>query len=114
MHSVKKTGKALEVVCFPLKKRIQNNVMQLVLRYLANLCHRPAHRFGLRRDRRGSRLRDPRFVSFLAQTNRRTLDPDFHDTLLRGRKLFRRLLMLGSAAGATWFLLESAKALSIF
>ena len=33
-----------------------------VLRFLLNLCHRPAIRFGLLRDPRG-RFREPRFVS---------------------------------------------------
>ena len=85
-----------------------------MLRFLTRLCHRPALRFGLRRDRFGGRLRDPQFVSFMAQGNRRTLHPDFHDTILRGRKLLRRALLLGTAGGAAWFALESARALSIF
>lgn len=85
-----------------------------MLRFLANLCHRPAIRFGLARDRRGSRLRDPRFVSFMAQTNRRSLDTDLKDTLLRGRKLVRQAVVAAAIAGAAWFALESAQALSIF
>jgi hypothetical protein len=85
-----------------------------MLRFLANLCHRPAIRFGLARDRRGSRLRDPRFVSFMAQTNRRSLDTDLKDTLLRGRKLVRHAVVSAAIAGAAWFALESAQALSIF
>jgi hypothetical protein len=85
-----------------------------VLRFLLNLCHRPALRFGLARDRRGGRLRDPRFVSFMTQNNRKSLDTDFQDALLSGRKVLRRLLVLGTATGVAWFALESAKALSIF
>jgi len=113
-----------------------------VLRFLANLFRRPAVRFGLARDRRGSRLRDPRFVSFMAQnnrrsldtdlqdtllrgrklrfvsfmaqSNRRSLDTDLQDTLLRGRKLVRHAVVAAAIAGAAWFALESAQALSIF
>ena len=80
---------------------------------LINLCHRPAIRFGLRRDGRG-RFRDPRFVSFLSQSNRTMLDSDRHDAILRGRRMFRQLLTLGLTGGGAWVLLESAKALSIF
>jgi hypothetical protein len=85
-----------------------------VLRFLAKLLHRPAIRFGLARDRRGSRLRDPRFVSFMAQSNRRSLDTDLQDTLLRGRKLVHHAVVAAAIAGAAWFALESAQALSIF
>jgi hypothetical protein len=84
-----------------------------VLRLLRNLCHRPAIRNGLRRDFRG-RFRDPRFVSFLSQTNRKALDTDLHDAVLRGRRLMRNVLMLGAAGGGAWVVLESAKALSVF
>ncbi len=97
-----------------MKKPIQNYVLISVLRFLQKLLHRPAIRFGLARDRRGSRLRDPRFVSFMAQNNRRTLDTDLQDTVLRGRKLFRHALVAAAVAGAAWFALESAQALSIF
>ncbi len=85
-----------------------------MLHFLANLFRRPAIRFGLARDRRGSRLRDPRFVSFMAQTNRRSLDTDLRDTLLRSRKLVRHAVVAAAFVGAAWFALESARALSIF
>jgi len=75
--------------------------------------HRPALRFGLAKDSRG-RFRDPRFVSFLSQNNRKTLNTDFQDAVLRGRRLVRNLLILAAAAGASWIVLESAKALSLF
>ena len=80
---------------------------------LRNLCHRPAIRNGLRRDFRG-RFRDPRFVSFLSDSNRGRLDTDLHDAVLRGRRVVRNLLMLGLAGGGAWVVLESAKALSVF
>ena len=84
-----------------------------MLRALLNLCHRPAIRLGLRADPRG-RFRDPRFVSFLAQSNRKALDTDLHDAVLRGRRLVRNILLLALAGGGAWVVLESAKALSIF
>ncbi len=87
--------------------------MRPVLRFLLNLCHRPVVRFGLRRDRRG-RFRDPRFVSFMAQGNRKALDTDLHDAVLRGRKLVRTLFKFALAGGCAWVVLESAKALSVF
>lgn len=80
---------------------------------LLNLCHRPAIRNGMPRDPRG-RFRDPRFVSFLADSNRRMLDTDLHDAVLRGRRIVRNLLMLALAGGGAWIVVESAKALSVF
>jgi hypothetical protein len=80
---------------------------------LRNLLHRPAVRFGLAKDSRG-RFRDPRFVSFIAENNRKTLNTDFQDAVLRGRKIFRLALGAGLAVGGAWVLLESAHALSMF
>ncbi|MEI8088086.1 MAG: hypothetical protein WCG63_00670 [Opitutaceae bacterium] len=85
-----------------------------MLRFLQKLLHKPAIRFGLGRDRQGSRLRDPRFVSFMAQNNRKTLDTDLQDAVLRGQKLFRHALIAAVIAAVAWFALESAQALSIF
>lgn len=84
-----------------------------MLRALLNLLRPPSLRFGMQRDRR-SRLRDPRFVSYLAQSNRKALDTDFHDTVLRGRKAMRNLFRLAVAGGCAWVVVESAKALSVF
>lgn len=84
-----------------------------MLRALLNLCHRPAIRFGLRRDPRG-RFRDPRFASFMRDTNRGRVDTDRHDAMLRGRKLMKTLFKLALFGGGAWVVLESAKALSIF
>ena len=84
-----------------------------MLRFLLNLCHRPAIRFGLRHDSRG-RFRDPRFASFMSQNNRGALDTDRHDTVLKGRKLMKNIFRLGLAVGGAWVVLESAKALSVF
>ena len=84
-----------------------------MLRFLRHLCHRPVLRFGLARDAHG-RLRDPRFVSFIAQSNRKLLNTDLHDAVLRGRKLARQALLVLLALGGAWILLESAQALSLF
>jgi hypothetical protein len=80
---------------------------------IKNLFHRPAIRFGLASDSRG-RFRDPRFVSFISQSNRKTLNTDFQDAVLRGRKLFRLVLIGALGCIAAWVVLESAHALSMF
>ena len=84
-----------------------------MLRALLNLLRPPTLRFGMQCDRR-SRLRDPRFVSYLAQSNRKVLDTDFHDAVLRGRKIMRHLFRLALVGSCAWIVLESAKALTIF
>jgi len=98
---------------FALKKRLQISEIHFVLRALLNLLHRPAIRFGLARDSR-RRFRDPRFASFLSESNRGRLDTDFHDAVLRGRKFVRNVLLLLLAGGGAWVLVESARALSMF
>jgi hypothetical protein len=50
----------------------------------------------------------------MAQSNRRSLDADLQDHVLRGRKLMRAALKLGLFGGAAWVVLESARALSVF
>jgi hypothetical protein len=98
---------------FPLEKTTLNLRITPVLNALKQLCHRPALRFGLARDVRG-RLRDPRFVSFLSQGDRKLLNTDFHDAVLRGRKFARRAFVAALALGGAWIVLESARALSVF
>ena len=61
-----------------------------------------------------ARFQNPQFVSFMAQNNRRRVDPNLHDAVLRGRKLTRNVLRFALAGGCAWIVLESAKALSIF
>jgi hypothetical protein len=84
-----------------------------VLRFLLNLCRRPAIRFGLARDPR-SRRRDPCFASFLAENNRGGHEMDRHDAVLRGRKLMRQVITLLLAGGGAWVVVESARALTMF
>ncbi len=81
--------------------------------FLKNLFHRPAIRFGMAVDSRG-KFRDPRFVSFISQSNRKTLNTDFQDAVLRGRKVLRFALVAALVGGGAWVLLESAHALSMF
>lgn len=84
-----------------------------MLRALKNLFHRPAIRMGMARGRRGG-LRDPRFVSFMSHNNRPKLDTNFHDNVIRGRRVLRHVLVLVVAGGCAWVVLESAKAISVF
>jgi hypothetical protein len=53
-------------------------------------------------------------VSFLAQNNRKTLNTDLQDAVLRGRRLVKQGLIVLLVAGGAWIVLESAKALSVF
>ncbi len=84
-----------------------------MLRAFLNSFRRPSIRFGLRRDSRG-RFRDPRFVSFMSESNRSRLSPDFHDTVLKSRKMVKHLFRVALALGGAWVVLESARALSVF
>ncbi|HVW21462.1 MAG TPA: hypothetical protein VHC86_09620 [Opitutaceae bacterium] len=84
-----------------------------MLRALKNLLHRPAIRMGLARDPRG-RFRDPRFVSFISQNNRRTIDTNLQDAVLRGRQLLKQGMLALLVLGAAWFVVESARAFSVF
>ena len=84
-----------------------------MLRALLNFFRRPPPRIGLRNDRPG-RFRDPRFASFIGQSNRTKLDTDLHDTVLRGRKLMKNLFRLALFGGSAWVVVESAKALAVF
>jgi hypothetical protein len=62
----------------------------------------------------GGRFRDPRFVSFIRQTNRKTLNTDFQDAVLQGRKLLRYALILAVGCVLAWVAIASAHALSVF
>lgn len=50
----------------------------------------------------------------MADSNRRPLDHDMHDAMLKGRKAMKGLFKIGLALGGAWVVIESAKALSIF
>ena len=78
-----------------------------------NLFHRPAIRFEMVSDSRG-KFRDPRFVSFISESNRKTINTDFHDAVVKVWKLLRYALVVGVACAGAWVVLESAHALSMF
>jgi hypothetical protein len=104
------------IAIFTLKKRPQNTdskTLTSVLSLIKNLFHRPAIRFGLAKSGRG-KFRDPRFVSFISQNNRKALNTDFKDAVLQGRKIFRFALVGALICGGAWVLVESAHALSMF
>jgi hypothetical protein len=84
-----------------------------MLTLFRNAFHRPAIRFGLARDGHG-KFRDPRFVSFISESNRKTLNTDFQDAVLRGRKIARYALVVALVCVGAWVVLESAHALSMF
>jgi hypothetical protein len=84
-----------------------------MIRAIRSLLHRPVHGTAMARDPR-SRFRDPRFVSFMASSNRKTLDTDFQDAILQGRRVLKQVLVVLLAAGGAWVLVESARALTLF
>jgi hypothetical protein len=84
-----------------------------MLALFRNLFHRPVIRFGMARDRRG-KYRDPRFVSFISESNRKVLNTDFKDAVLQGRKVVRYALVAALVCGGAWVVVESAHALSMF
>jgi hypothetical protein len=84
-----------------------------MLRFWNNPFRRPGLRPGMPRDSRAP-FRNPQFASFLAQSNRKRLDTDFQDAVLRGRKFMRQLMVLLLGGGLAWVLVESARALTVF
>jgi hypothetical protein len=65
------------------------------------------------KDPRG-RFRDPRFLSFISESNRKAVNTDFKDAVLKARKFFRYALIAAIAGGGAWVVLQSAHALSTF
>ncbi len=84
-----------------------------MLRAWLRLLPLPRSRRPFRPELHG-RFRNPQFVSFMAQNNRRRIDSDLHDAVLRGRKIMKHTLRFALAGGCAWVVLESARALSIF
>ena len=84
-----------------------------MLPLIKNLFHRPVIRFGMASDA-NHRFRNPRFVSFINESNRKTLNTDFQDAVLKGRRFFRLALVACAVCAAAWIVLESAHALSMF
>ncbi len=84
-----------------------------MLRALLNFLPRPPARTAFRRAS-SARFARPPFASFMAENNRRRPHPDFHDAVLRSRKVVKNALRLALVGGCAWVVLESAQALSIF
>jgi len=68
---------------------------------------------GLARDRRHT-LRNPGFVSFMLDNNRRRLGGGSHERTLLWRRWLRSGVLALLALGIAWIAIESAKALSVF
>lgn len=82
-------------------------------RALQHLFHRPAIRLGVMNESRGL-CRNARFASFLVASNRTSINPSFHFSLQRGRKLLRQAVTVMLIGGGAWILCESARALTVF
>jgi hypothetical protein len=50
----------------------------------------------------------------MSDSNRRPLDHDMHDAVLKGRKAMKTFFKVALALGGAWVVIESAKALSVF
>ena len=50
----------------------------------------------------------------MSESNRRPLDHDMHDAVLKGRKAMKTFFQAALALGGAWVVIESAKALSVF
>lgn len=84
-----------------------------MLRGWLNFLPRSGRRREFHPELRGS-LRNPRFVSFMAENNRRRIDADLLEAVLRNRRWMKQALRLSLAGGLAWVVLESARAFSIF
>ncbi len=50
----------------------------------------------------------------MSESNRKPLDHDMHDAVLKGRKAMKKVFLAGLSLGGAWIVIESAKALSVF
>lgn len=87
-----------------------------MIRWIANLLHRPAYREGglLHRQVRHSRNINGQFVSFLQGSGFRRSNPDRYERSLQRRKLALTAFTWAAVAGFAWVVVESAQALSLF
>ena len=85
-------------------------------RLLRQLLNRLPLRTSVRTDRRlkMTRARHAQFVSFLQSSGYRTHNVDRYEQSLRRRRAVKGVLYWLSAVGASWIVLESAKALTLF
>jgi len=94
---------------------LSNNVFP-VPRLLRQLLNRLPFHTSVRTDRRlkMTRARHAQFVSFLQSSGYRTHNVDRYEQSLRRRRAVKGVLYWLSAVGASWIVLESAKALTLF
>ena len=85
-------------------------------RLLRRLLDRLPFRGAARMDRRlrMTRARHAQFVSFLESSGYRAHNPDRYEQSLRRRRAAKGIFYWLSAVGASWFVIESAKALTLF
>jgi len=90
--------------------------MNVVITLLKRIRHRPAVRMSSIDNHciRTTRTQNAQFVSFLAESGFRRVNPDRYEQSLRRRKIAKMILFWVSAMGASWVVLESARALSLF
>ncbi|MDD2765462.1 MAG: hypothetical protein PHE83_15985 [Opitutaceae bacterium] len=63
---------------------------------------------------RATRTKNAQFISYLVQSGFRQVNPDHYESSLRRRRLIRGVLVWLLAAGSTWVVIESARALSMY
>jgi hypothetical protein len=87
-----------------------------MLRALRHWFRRPAVRMGSVDNSRiqTTRTKNAQFISYLVESGFRQVNPDHYEASLRRRRLARGLLVAVLAAGLSWVVIESARALSMF
>jgi hypothetical protein len=88
-----------------------------MFRALRQFLHRPSVRMGPvdnRSLRRVTSTQNAQFVSYLAESGFRRVNPDRYERGMRRRKFATLALGGGLAALFAWIAIESARALSIF
>ncbi len=88
------------------------------MRTMKSIFRRPPVRLGLIDDSRSRRspIRNAGFVSFFngSDCTSRHRYTDAHDSRLKRQKLTRTLFLIAVTAMCTWFVMESAHAISTF
>ncbi|MFA5057207.1 MAG: hypothetical protein WC485_03770 [Opitutaceae bacterium] len=87
-----------------------------MLRTVRQWLYRPSVRMGTVDNSRISttRTKNAQFISYLVESGFRQVNPDHYESSLRRRRLVRGVLVWLLAAGSTWVVLESARALSMY
>jgi hypothetical protein len=84
--------------------------------WLSTLVHRPAVRPGplLHRRPEPTSTKNGQFLSYLAQSGFRRVNPDRYEVSMRRRRVALAVAFWSVVAGFAWIVIESAQALSIF